>query len=334
MEFKRYPSIENSYQVKTVAHIIEAPESKQDWIVHEKIHGANFAFYFNGDEVRRAKRSSFLGEESNFFGSKEVYNRYQKRLKDSFKLLKNHVLEDVSYFILYGELYGGGPHPDLDKPNSHKMIQKEIWYRPDHDFIAFDLCAVLKDGTEQYLPWNTFVQFCECEGIKYPPQLFKGTLQECLQYPNEFYPYNPFDFSELDKNICEGTVIRSVEPFYLPNGKRAILKNKNDKFMEVKKVKNKEIQLPDSFEQWSNTANYYVNQNRLNSVLSKMDEITSMKQIGEVIKSFTEDWQNEFYETYPELKEYPKKDLKLIFRMANNNGIKLIKEWFANNVRK
>ena len=332
MEFKRYPSIENSYQIKTVSHIVESEKSRQEWIVHEKIHGANFAIYFDGKEARAAKRSSFLGKGVNFYSAEKILDRNQKKLVNSFEYLCLQVLEKVSYFILYGEVYGGGNHPDLKEPSTCKMVQKEIWYRPDHDFIAFDLCAILEDGSECFLPWPIFTQFCEEVVIKYPPVLFKGTLQECLQYPNEFYPYNPFKLPKLDKNVCEGTVIRSVNPFYLPNGKRAILKNKNDKFMEVKKVKNKPVQLPDSFVEWSSVATNYITQNRLNNVLSKMDEITSMKQIGEVIKNFAEDWKEEFLETYPELKEYPAKDLKLIFKAANNNAIKLIKEWFGKNV--
>jgi len=335
MEFKRYPSIENSYQIKTVSHIIESEKSKQDWVVHEKIHGANFALYFNGTEAKAAKRNSFLEGGENFYSANKILDKYKEKLVKSFSNVSSeilHIVPNISYCILYGELYGGGVHPDLKEPNSHKMIQKEIFYRPDHDFIAFDLCVVFENEEEAFLPWPLFTKFCNSVDIEYPKILFKGSLQECLQYPNEFYPYNPFGLSELDKNVCEGTVIRPTNPFWLNNEKRAVLKNKNDKFMEIKKVKNKPIELPDSFVEWSNVANNFITENRLNNVLSKLGEITSMKQIGEVIKNFSQDWKDEFLEIYPDLKNYPQKDLKNIFREANTNGIKLIKEWFAKNV--
>lgn len=42
MEFHKYHSIENTYRIKFVEQIKLNPE--QDWIVTEKVHGANFSF--------------------------------------------------------------------------------------------------------------------------------------------------------------------------------------------------------------------------------------------------------------------------------------------------
>jgi RNA ligase len=42
--------------------------AKVDWVVTEKIHGANFAMRTDGNETVFAKRKEFLKEDEDFFG--------------------------------------------------------------------------------------------------------------------------------------------------------------------------------------------------------------------------------------------------------------------------
>mmetsp|Transcript_13892 Transcript_13892/g.32393 ORF Transcript_13892/g.32393 Transcript_13892/m.32393 type:complete len:94 (-) Transcript_13892:153-434(-) len=63
MKFKKYTSIENSHRKKFVADCVSAIElgyCKDDFVVEEKAHGANFAFYYDGTELKTASRSGFL----------------------------------------------------------------------------------------------------------------------------------------------------------------------------------------------------------------------------------------------------------------------------------
>ena len=57
MEFKRYNDIENSYRSKTINEIYDLGYDKQEWVVTEKVHGSNCAFYLNHEGIRFAKRS-------------------------------------------------------------------------------------------------------------------------------------------------------------------------------------------------------------------------------------------------------------------------------------
>jgi len=72
--------------------------------------------------------------------------------------------------------------------------------------------------------------------IFYATPLLEGTLEECLKFNitiNSSIPKH-FGLPELEKNQCEGVVIKSVEYKYKPTGnKRYILKYKNQKFAEI-----------------------------------------------------------------------------------------------------
>ena len=69
MKFKRYNSIENTYRTKTINTIAEQGKSGGEWVVEEKVHGANFSFWFDGN-LKTAKRSGFVGNDGeNFFNS-------------------------------------------------------------------------------------------------------------------------------------------------------------------------------------------------------------------------------------------------------------------------
>ena len=68
----------------------------------------------------------------------------------------------------------------------------------------------------------------------YAKTLFKGSLSDCLAYPNAFKTTIPGEYNlpELDGNTCEGVVIRPAQPHFLRNGSRVIIKNKNEKWAE------------------------------------------------------------------------------------------------------
>lgn len=61
MEFRKYPSIENSYRKGFAQAVRDAgEEAGAEWVVTEKIHGANFSFWTDGSNVACGKRTSLL----------------------------------------------------------------------------------------------------------------------------------------------------------------------------------------------------------------------------------------------------------------------------------
>ncbi|MGD1913545.1 MAG: RNA ligase family protein, partial [Rivularia sp. (in: cyanobacteria)] len=61
---------------------------KTDWVVTEKIHGANFGIVTDGWEVRFAKRKEFLNSEDNFFGYQLLQDKLILQAKEIFKILQ------------------------------------------------------------------------------------------------------------------------------------------------------------------------------------------------------------------------------------------------------
>ena len=123
------------------------------------------------------------------------------------------------------------------------MIQKGVFYAPDHEFYGFDIYVFTNDGG-YYLSVDHAEGLFESEGFFYAKPLFKGTLDECLAYPNEFQSKIAewLGYPALEDNICEGIVIRPVTPHYLRTGSRALIKSKNARFAENKSVKRRNRQ--------------------------------------------------------------------------------------------
>lgn len=226
MEFMKYSSIENSYRKRFLDKIVEEGHAGLEYVVQEKVHGANFSFWMNEVKTECAKRSGFVKEGEGFFNFEDVKKKYYKQMRDLFESFQR---EGASLVTVYGELFGGEyPHPDVPK-NHQKCIQKEVYYSPEQDFIAFDLKL---DGVLMSVDFanKVFEKF----GIPYCKTLFRGSLEDCLKYNNKYITTIPeqLGLPPIEDNICEGNVIRPVEPIRMWSGERLILKNKNEVFSE------------------------------------------------------------------------------------------------------
>lgn len=113
--------------------------AKTDWVVTEKVHGANFCFITDGVTVRCAKRKRFLKQGESFFHYEHVLNRVQEKIKAAFFLAGAHH-PVTKWVMIYGELFGGGyPHPDIKADSSVQLVQTGVYYSPTIDFYAFDI---------------------------------------------------------------------------------------------------------------------------------------------------------------------------------------------------
>ena len=55
MDFRKYNSIENSYQLDFINAINEQGFQNQEYIVQEKVHGANICFITDGNQIVQEK---------------------------------------------------------------------------------------------------------------------------------------------------------------------------------------------------------------------------------------------------------------------------------------
>lgn len=291
MKFQRYGSIENITRQKSLDYIVQQGLSNGEWVVQEKVHGANFSIWYKDGEVKFAKRSQFIGEGDNFYG--------HAKLTDELTIAITAISTDLQSndVVVYGELFGGSyPHPDVKRDNQSATIQQGVFYHPSTRFYAFDLVV---NGDYQCVD-QCDIQFINT-GMCYAITLFKGTLKECIEFDNAYETTIPaqFDLPSIEGNICEGNVIKPVQSKFLANGNRVILKSKNSKFTEKehkpKTLKDTPEQLrakyPDSFKALE-FFNQYITENRLRNVISKEGEITQ-KGFGKLVGSFVQDIREE-----------------------------------------
>jgi len=83
---------------------------KAQWVVTEKIHGANFSFHVDGDEVKVARRRAFLVKNENFFAHLDA--KFMKDLPEKMKTVYQHVLKqypdkEITQVTVWGEIFGG-----------------------------------------------------------------------------------------------------------------------------------------------------------------------------------------------------------------------------------
>lgn len=91
-QFTKFPSLENTYRQKEIDKIVMM-EIKDQWVVTEKVHGANFSFWVYKDvdtkeiDIKCAKRSGWIEEDEKFFNYKSVLEKYRPMLEKLRKVV-------------------------------------------------------------------------------------------------------------------------------------------------------------------------------------------------------------------------------------------------------
>lgn len=292
MNFIKFSSIESDTNEKQLDRTTRL-FSQYEYIVMEKIHGANFQFICqvkNQDslDICCAKRSAILLDNENFYGWKDMLNRYTGELYILYQnIVKNQNIiknQNLIGFRVYGELYGGVyPHRDVKRVKNASTVQKGIYYNPDNDFILFDISIRVQESGERFLSYDEVVEVCSTlKHLKYVPVMFRGTLQECVNRCRsdlKFITTIPkmFNLPVIDKNYAEGYVIK---PNISTNHghDRGLLKIKNPDFLEtinfVPKMNNidrdEENKKRKVVSEYSDKLRCYLTQNRLDNVISKI----------------------------------------------------------------
>jgi len=334
IQFKKYNSIENTFDKEFIERIFIEECDKQEFVVQEKVHGANVCLMTDGETVSFGKRTGFVEANEKFYDYEELLERYTLKVISLFSVVKE-TFADLKTLIVFGEMFGGKyPHHDVKSNNKTMVIQKGVYYCPNHEFYAFDL-YVINEETGKFLTVDEANAFFEREGFFYAKTLFRGALAECIKYPNDA----PSLIAEwlglppMEDNICEGVVIRPVTPTYLHNGSRVLLKSKNERFAEKKAVKKRAPKLfvePSYSEELNNlllVAEEYVTENRLNNVASKIGQISVPRDTGKLIGLFSKDILDDFLkERSGEYAVLEKNEQKILNRHVNSLATNMIKK--------
>lgn len=292
--FKKYTSIENSYQKSLIEQIQMQGYWKDEYVVQEKVHGANLSFWTtDGQHFQAAKRTADITAEEVFNNYEQVQERLISGFQGIWKDLQQQ-LPDIEQVTIYGEIMGGSyPHPDVEKVKNSIRVQKGVFYCPGNEFYAFDIKA-----NDSYLDVELCNQLFEKYNLLYARTLFKGSIEECLQYPNDFNSTIPAQLGLplIEPNVVEGTVIKPVKTRYFRSGSRLIIKNKNEKWSEVKKVRTKvepQAPIPEKVIALQKALGDYCTENRLNNVLSKIGNV-GIKDFGRVMGLYSKDVMEDF----------------------------------------
>jgi len=301
--FVKYSSITNSYDTKFINKIILLGYDKLEWVNTNKVHGANFTFYTDGATIWCASKNGILGEGDKFFNYQKVLEKYHQRIIDVYKLVARVSKVPVHEVSIHGELFGGiYDHPDVPRVAGASKIQKGICYCPGNDFYLFDIKV---DG--KLCDYDFMTGISGVLGCPYAQELKRGTLQECLDYPNDFQdPTHKFyGLPTIEDNVTEGLVIRPVDPLFIgapedEHFKRVILKNKNEKWTEKAKAPRKIIGIADLSEGVQaqiDHLNEFITEGRLDNVISHFGEVQD-KEFGKFIGEFSQDVWEDYLNEY------------------------------------
>ena len=295
----KYPSIENSYRSKHIQYWLERhPELiNEEYIIQEKIHGANIQFIFDlvvGD-LQIASRNRVLSSGESFFDVWNVIKDYEKVTEAMWNMSER---AEVS-IRLYGEIFGPG-------------IGKGVQYFDKKQIRFFDM-RVDNKMIEPVLMNEKFHEYY-IEDYLVPLVAKVKTLQAALDIDTVFS--SMITPESIPDNICEGVVIKPFNHVYTSEqGSIFYLKKKNDSFKE--KADAKKPPLPDNIISLNLVFRSYINEQRVQSVFSKHGEIERPQQIGEYIQLVLSDAKEDFIKDNDEIEQLEKKEQKSVYNVGS-----------------
>jgi Rnl2 family RNA ligase len=209
-----------------------------EWIVTEKIHGANFCLVTDGVEIRAAKRKAFLDGDEDFFGHRAMLERNAEAVRRVFTIARARHSRITRVFV-YGELFGGGyPHPEVPVDPAVQPVQTGCFYSPTIELCAFDL-RLVEAGVEEgeYADYDEAAAIFAEAGLFHARPLFRGSYEDAVALPIGFESHIPalLGLPPIVGNKAEGVVIKPVRPVVVPRRAgsiRPVIKRKIPEFSE------------------------------------------------------------------------------------------------------
>lgn len=307
--FKKYQSISNTYRKGYIRRWLDKmPElAFEDFIITEKIHGANLQILITPDVTKFGKRTELLIDGVNFFGHMEVMAKYQDMIDALRVHLKSHSYETIR---VYGEIFGGN-------------IQKGIEYGKEKRFRVFDIeIDDIPLTPEQLIDLLTDIGCIQY----YAPILgiVKG-IETALSFNTNF---NTTLYDKED-NMCEGVVIKPYNKLYgFDDVSQFTLKLKNQAFAEIDDDAEIEIVYSDTFKQVQHIFKKHLTFNRLQGIFSKHGPIENHSEMNEYVKYMSKDARIDFLEDYMnDFLEVPDKERSKIFGVVREVVAPLLIEY-------
>lgn len=313
-DFSGYEKIPDSLKKLALDEHDLAHLEKLQWVVTEKVHGANFSFVYEKGHLKFAKRKEYLSWTDDFFGFQLVVKELENRVLRLFESLSSRI--EAEKYIIYGELFGGEyPHPEV-APNKHvQAVQTGVYYAPSIEFCAFDI-AVVPVGTAPkfYLDYQTALSYFSENNLFHARPLFVGKSGEAFNFNTRINSSIPgaLGLPALEENLIEGVVIKPYD-YSGAAGSRPVIKLKNPEFEEQKKFHEaqKWTYIP---EVSTNTLELaflvdelraYINENRLASAESKVGRLDFSRpdRVAEIGAEFLADVLADFNENNGNLLE-------------------------------
>lgn len=289
MKFRKFESIENTYNKSNVSKIVFNNLNVGEWIVTEKLHGANFSIYIEkGVVIGFGSRNQFV--DGSFYDSADLQKELKEGIEDGIFLAaentkvnaklfldKDFILKRDDQIVIYGELVGS-------------RVQKEVYYCDDIMFYMFDIVqngkVLDKDVARMF--YSNIYQYAVCA-----PAIHSGRFEDCITISNTFNSC----VSKKGNNEAEGIIIEPVTPMFYENGKRILLKNKTRQFSEkndgIVNIKLKELTEKDNA--IFNKLMEYLNTNRLNAVRSKghPERAVPYMLVKDIIEDYRKDHESD-----------------------------------------
>lgn len=191
---------------------------KTEWVVTEKIHGANFALVADLGQapiaIRPAKRKALLAPGEDFFGHRALLDRIGENVRAAFERIRA-ARPHAASATLYGELFGGAyPHPDVPACPGVEPVQTGIHYSPRIELSAFDIAVDEPGRGRVYLDHGDALIVFKEAGLFCAEPLFVGPYEEAMAFPTEFDSTVParLGLPPLGApNPAEGVVVKPVK---------------------------------------------------------------------------------------------------------------------------
>lgn len=286
---------------------------RTEWVVSEKIHGANFALVAELPAAgagtisfRAAKRKAFLEPGEDFFGHHALLERIEPAVRAAFEgaiTLLGPKLGVPARVTIFGELFGGAyPHPSVPPCPGAQPVQTGIHYSPRIELCAFDLAIDAPDGARTYLDHDTALSVFRSAGLFHAEPLFIGSYEDAMAWPLGFDSTVParLGLPPLGSpNPAEGVVVKPVKGIIVRTRRgdmRPVLKRKIPRFAEDRRFHEATKWAAEPAGQpalsrleWEMLA--LVTENRLAAAISKVGRITRMEEsrAREVLRLFEEE---------------------------------------------
>lgn len=332
MHFKKYGSIENALQ-SAVEKIYLEELADGVFVVQEKVHGANFSLWTDGQRCWCGKRTSLLGPDSHFYNAQEILGQYQEALRHMYTHLKAEDSE-VRFIAIFGELFGGHyPHPDVPEVKGAKKVQQGVCYAPHNGFYAFDIQV----NHGNFVDLDKASALFQKYGFFYARPLWVGSLKTCLTFDVDFQSHIPgwLGLPALENNWAEGVVIKPNHSRFFADGSRVILKHKSQLWQENKGKRKKAVvttfEPSESYLNLFPEATAYLSENRFLNLLSHYGE-AEFPPFDKALGLFVQDALADFIKDFSDFDKLEAQESKFFKKALNREAKPRMDIWISKHL--